>query len=191
MMFYHHSTKKNTYFYALVLINFMIREFKNKKPKLHKTVFVAESADVIGDVEIGENSSVWFNAVIRGDCSSIKIGKRTNIQDCSVLHVCEGLDVKIGDNVTVGHAAVVHACEVGSNCLIGMNSTILNGAKIGSNCVIGANAVVTEGMVVPDNSVVLGVPGKIVKTTTKELLHFIEKNAEEYVQLKNNYMQNR
>jgi len=166
----------------------MIIKHKNKTPVLHKSVFVAPSSDIIGDVKIREDSSVWFNSVIRAEDNSIKIGRRVSVQDCCVLHVDKECGMTIGDNVVVGHSAVVHGCKIGSNCLIGINATVLSGANIGDNCVIGANALVTENMNIPEESVVLGVPGKIVKKITKELKDFIKNDIKEYVQLKDNYM---
>lgn len=130
----------------------------------HKTVFIASSASVMGQVSLGEQASVWYGAVIRADVEKIIIGHRTNIQDTAVLHADEGSPTIIGDDVTVGHGAIVHGATVGDGSLIGMRATILNNAKIGKFCIIGAHALVTEGMEVPDFSMVLGTPGKVVKS---------------------------
>ena len=132
-------------------------------PEIHKTCFIAKSAVIIGDVSIGKNCGVYPQAVIRGDENSIVIGDGSNIQDCCVIHVDADHNVKIGNNVTVGHSATVHGATIGDNCLIGINATVLNGAEIESGSIIGANALVTTDMKIPKNSLVLGVPGKIVK----------------------------
>ena len=126
--------------------------------------WVAENATVIGQVEMGKQVSVWFGAVIRGDNSKIKIGDFSNVQENAVLHTDAGIEMHIGSYVTIGHQAMLHGCTVGDNTLIGINSVILNHAVIGKNCIIGANALIPEGKVIPDNSVVMGSPGKIVKT---------------------------
>lgn len=136
----------------------------DKKVRCMGTCFIAPNAAVIGDVELGANTSVWFSAVIRGDNDRIIVGDGSNIQECAVLHVDPGVPLTIGQNVTVGHKAMLHGCTIGDGSLIGMNAVVLNGAKIGKNCLIGANALVTENSVIPDNSLVLGSPGKVVKT---------------------------
>lgn len=159
------------------------------KVKKEKDVFIAPNATVIGDVELGENSSVWFGAVLRADNDKISIGKRTNIQDNAVIHVDPGMPVTIGDEVIVGHAAIVHGATIGDNTLIGMRSTILNGAIIGKFCIIGAHTLVTEYMEVPDFSMVLGSPGKIVKQLGPVHFEAIKKNAAVYVELAKKYME--
>ncbi len=126
--------------------------------KIHSSCFIAENTKIIGDVTIEENSSVWYNTVIRGDENSVFIGKGTNIQDNVVIHVTEKNPVIIGKNVSVGHNAVIHAAKIGNNCLIGMNATILTGAEIGDGSLVGACTLVTENMSIPENSLVLGVP---------------------------------
>jgi carbonic anhydrase/acetyltransferase-like protein (isoleucine patch superfamily) len=136
---------------------------------------------VIGDVEIGDFSSVWFNAVIRGDRNSIKVGNRTNIQDNVVIHVDSINGVQVEDYVSVGHGAVLHGCKIGNNVLIGMNSTVLNGAEIGKNSIVGANALISEGKKFPENSLIIGVPGKIRRETEDVEIKNIAKNAAEYV----------
>lgn len=125
--------------------------------------WVAPNATLIGSVILGDNASVWFNAVIRADNDTIEIGDNTNIQDGSVLHVDHGVPMTIGHGVTVGHKVMLHGCTIGDNSLIGINAVILNKAKIGKNCIIGANSLVPEGMVIPDNSLVMGSPAKVVK----------------------------
>lgn len=166
----------------------MVRmEFKGKIPKISGTAFVADSADIIGNIEIGDFSSVWFNAVIRGDENSIKIGNRTSIQDNAVIHVDTHEGVEIGDNVTVGHGVVLHGCKIEDNVLIGMNSTVLNGAEIGKNSIVGANALVSQGKKYPENSLIIGVPAKVKRETNEAEVEGIRKNAEEYVELAKEY----
>lgn len=151
------------------------------KPTFPDSVFVAEGARVYGSVSVDENSSIWFNAVVRAEHGEITIGSGTNIQDNCVVHVDKGGSVKIGDNVTVGHGAIVHGCQIDSNTLIGMGSIILNDAKIGKNCIIGAGALITEGKEIPDNSLVVGVPGVIKRKITDAEIKHITENAIHYV----------
>jgi carbonic anhydrase/acetyltransferase-like protein (isoleucine patch superfamily) len=165
----------------------MIMNFKGKSPKISETAFIADSADVIGDVEIGDFSSVWFNAVLRGDRSKIKIGNRTSIQDNVVIHADPENGVQIGSEVSVGHGAVLHGCRIGNNVLIGMNSTILNGAEIGKNSIVGANALVPEGKKFPENSLIIGVPGKVKREIEKSEIEAIAENAVEYVEFVREY----
>jgi len=148
----------------------------------HDTVFVAPGAHVIGNVELQENSSVWFNAVIRGDCDKITVGRNSNIQDGSVLHTDEGVPLTIGEGVTVGHKVMLHGCTIGDYSLIGINAVVLNGAKIGKHCVIGANALITEGMEIPDGSLVVGSPGKVIKSLSDKQRAQLELSAAHYVQ---------
>jgi carbonic anhydrase/acetyltransferase-like protein (isoleucine patch superfamily) len=143
--------------------------------------FIADSADVIGDVVLCENSSVWFNAVLRGDNDTITIGENSNVQDGAVLHTDPGVKLTLGNGVIVGHNAMLHGCEVGDNSLIGIAAVILNRVKIGKNCIIGANALVTENTVIPDNSMVLGSPAKVVKTIDDATAAFLKLNAQVYV----------
>lgn len=161
----------------------MIKDLKGKKTNIHKEAFVAGSADVIGNVTIGEGSSIWYGAVARGEMSHIKIGKFTNIQDNATLHVDTDLPCEIGDYTTVGHNAIIHGCIVGSNCLIGMGAIILNGAKIGDNSIIAAGALVTERTEIPPNSLVMGSPGKVVRELGEEDIEGIRKNAIIYEEL--------
>ena len=143
--------------------------------------FVADNATVIGRVVLENNVSVWFNAVIRGDNALISIGENSNIQDGAVLHSDEDVPLTIGKNVTVGHKAMLHGCTIGDNSLIGINAVILNGAKIGKHCLIGANTLITEGKEIPDGSLVMGSPGRVVKTLSPEQQHDLIKSAETYV----------
>ena len=136
---------------------------KGVVPHLHPTVFVAAGARIIGDVEVGESSSVWFNTVIRGDILPIRIGRRTNIQDGCILHTKDGFPLTVGDEVTFGHAAIAHGCTIGELCLLGIGCIVLDGAVIGRGSVIGSGAVVPPGTAVPPHSLVMGVPGKVVK----------------------------
>ncbi|MDW5549490.1 gamma carbonic anhydrase family protein [Methanosarcina sp.] len=165
----------------------MITSYKDKNPKISKTVFVADSADIIGDVEIGDSSSIWFNATLRGDQNKIKIGNRTSIQDNVVIHVDSTNEVQIGDNVTIGHGAVLHGCRIKNNVIIGMNSTVLNGAEIGKNSIVGANALVPEGKKFPERSLIIGVPGKVKRELEEVEIEAILRNAEEYVELTKEY----
>ncbi|BDX06504.1 gamma carbonic anhydrase family protein [Planctobacterium marinum] len=154
----------------------------------HESVFVAPGAHVIGNVELQENSSVWFNAVVRGDCDKITVGKNSNIQDGSVLHTDEGIPLSIGEGVTVGHKVMLHGCEIGDYSLVGINAVVLNGAKIGKHCVIGANALITEGMEIPDGSLVVGSPGKVIKTLSDKQKAHLELSAVHYVQNAKRFM---
>jgi carbonic anhydrase/acetyltransferase-like protein (isoleucine patch superfamily) len=144
--------------------------------------FVAPNATVIGNVELHDCSSVWFNVVIRGDNDPIIIGSGSNVQDGAVLHTDPGFTLRIGSNVTVGHQAMLHGCEVGDGSLIGINAVVLNGAKIGKGCLIGANALVTEGMQIPDYSLVVGSPAKIKRTLSAEQVAGLQENALHYVE---------
>lgn len=160
-----------------------------KKAMIHESAFVAEGAVVIGDVELAEDVTIWFHAVIRADREKIKIGRGSNVQDCSVVHVDAGFPVKVGENVVIGHGAVVHGCEIGDNTLIGMGAIILNGAKIGRNCIIGAGTLVTQNTIIPDNSLAMGNPSKIKRQVTEEEMKAHEVNAAEYVEQGRKYKQ--
>ena len=145
-----------------------LETFLRKKPTLGKNVYIAKGAMVLGDVTLGDNASVWYNAVVRGDINKIVVGEGSNIQDNAVLHLADDFPCILGKFVTVGHSAIVHACTIGDECLIGMGATILDGAEIGEQCLIGAKALVTQGMKIPPGSLVLGSPAKIIKTLTPE-----------------------
>lgn len=153
-----------------------------KYPKIHNSAFIAPSADIIGDVSIDEDSSVWFQAVLRGDINSIKIGKRTNIQDGCILHLENDLGCNVGNDVTVGHRAILHGCTIEDGVLIGMGAVILNGAVVKKGAVVGAHALVKEGQVVEPNTLVVGVPAKRIKTFENSFATNIEW-AQKYVQL--------
>jgi carbonic anhydrase/acetyltransferase-like protein (isoleucine patch superfamily) len=156
--------------------------------KIHKSSYIAPSAVIIGNVTIGENCGVFPNAVIRGDANSIVIGDGSNIQDCCVIHTDADHQVNIGKNVTVGHSAMIHGATILDYCLIGIHATVLNGARINSGSIIGACALVTEDMVVPENSLILGVPGKIIKHDPR-FIDMIRRNAEIYQNLSQKHKQ--
>jgi carbonic anhydrase/acetyltransferase-like protein (isoleucine patch superfamily) len=150
--------------------------------------YIAPGARVIGDVQLGENASIWYNAVVRADDRKIFIGAESNIQDNATLHVETDRDIWIGRGVTVGHNAIVHGCTVGDNTVIGMGAIVMNGAVIGENCIIGAGAVVTENQKVEAGSLVLGIPGKVVRTLTDEQIASNRENAVHYVKLAERYL---
>jgi len=144
-------------------------------------VFVAPGAHVIGKVVMQKNSSVWFNAVVRGDSDVITIGEDSNVQDGSVLHTDFGVPLTIGKGVTIGHKVMLHGCEIGDFSLIGINSVVLNGAKVGKYCVIGANSLITENMQIPDGSLVMGSPAKVIKPIPEQQQKMLEQSAQHYV----------
>ncbi|MBE0496044.1 MAG: gamma carbonic anhydrase family protein [Campylobacterales bacterium] len=170
--------------------------FEGISPSLHPSVFVAPSADIIGDVTIGEESSVWFNCVLRGDVHRIVIGKRCNIQDLSMLHVThytlpdksDGNPTILGDDVTIGHRVMLHGCVVEDACLIGMSATILDNARIGKESIVGAGALVTKNQVFPPRSLILGAPAKRVRELTDEEVAQLYTSAQRYVEYKNRYL---
>ncbi len=151
--------------------------------KIHPTAFVHKSSVIEGDVEIGEQSSIWPCAVIRADNCKITIGKCSSVQDNATMHGDPGQDVIIGDYVSIGHNAVVHSATVKDNCIIGMGSILLNGIVVEKNCLIGAGAVVTENKIIPEGSLVLGVPGKVIRQLTKDEIKKLRNNAEMYISL--------
>ncbi len=156
--------------------------YKGITPKIDASVFIAEGVHIIGDVEIGKDSSVWYNTVIRGDVNFIRIGERTNIQDNTVVHVTnKKFPTHIGSNVTIGHSAVIHACTINDYSLIGMGAIILDDAKVGPFALIAAGAVVTMGMVIPEGMLAAGVPAKIVRALTEDEKKFLEKSAQNYI----------
>lgn len=160
----------------------MIHSFKGEKPKIDDSALVVESAQVVGDVQIGEESSVWFNAVIRGDVNYIRIGKRSNIQDGCVLHVArKTLPLIVGDEVTVGHNVTLHACTIGSQCLIGMGAIVMDGSEVGEQSIVGAGSLVTPNTKIPPKSLVLGSPAKVKRELTDEEIRGIRESAANYV----------
>lgn len=155
----------------------------------HKNVFIADTARVLGNVELHDDVSVWFGAVLRADFDKISIGKRTNIQEGVIIHLDHGKPVTIGEDNVIGHGAMIHGATIGNFNLIGMRATVLNGAKIGNGCIIGAHALVTENMVVPDGSMVLGTPGKIVKTfSVDEVKMGVQFGVQEYLNEAKKYL---
>ena len=156
---------------------------ENKKD----SIVICPGAQVIGDVELGEDVSIWHGAVLRGDTDSITIGDNSNVQDNCVVHCTKGFPVEIGKNVSVGHGAVVHGCKLEDNVLVGMNATVLTGARIGMNSIIGAGAVVSEGKEFPEGSLILGVPAKAIKQVSEEQINLIQNNADNYVKLSKQY----
>ena len=166
----------------------MLRPYRGGMPVVHPTAFVDESAQVIGDVQIGAESSVWMNAVIRADVNSIRIGERTNVQDGTVIHVMHHTQpTAVGDDVTIGHGAIVHGCTVGSRVLIGMGAILLNGSKIGKNSLVGAGALVTEGKEFPPNSLIVGAPARAIKTLDEKAAKSVSFAADWYVKRWNQY----
>ena len=159
-----------------------IYELDGKSPQLGQGSWVADSAQVIGEVELGDNVSVWFGAVLRGDTEPIRIGADSNIQDLSVLHADVGKPLTIGARVTVGHQVMLHGCTIGDGSLIGIQAVILNGATIGRNCIVGAGSVVTEGKAFPDNSLIIGSPAKVVRTLDEGVAAKLAQSAEHYVE---------
>jgi len=166
----------------------MLRPYRGRMPAVHATAFVDASAQVIGDVEIGADSSVWMHAVVRGDVNAIRIGARTNLQDGVVVHVMhETHATAIGDDVTVGHSAVIHGCTVADRVLIGMGAIVLNGASIGSDSLVAAGSLVTEGARFPPRSLVMGAPARIKRGLTDAEVASILESARHYVELSRNY----
>ena len=157
--------------------------FLLKQPAIHPTAFIAPNATLLGDVTIGENASVWYNSVLRGDINRITVGKGSNIQDGSVLHLSAEHGCIIGDYVTVGHMAMLHACTIGDECLIGMGTIILDGVEIGERSIVGAGALVTQGKKIPPGSMVLGSPAKVVRTLSTEEQSGLREWAERYARL--------
>jgi carbonic anhydrase/acetyltransferase-like protein (isoleucine patch superfamily) len=156
-------------------------EVDGKQPQVHESAWIADSAQVIGDVTLGADASVWFGCVLRGDNDRLSIGEGSNIQELSMLHTDPGLPLTIGRHVTVGHKVMLHGCTIGDESLIGMGAIILNGARIGRNCLVGAGALVTEGKEFPDGSMIVGSPAKAVRQLTPEQIERVRKSAPGYV----------
>jgi carbonic anhydrase/acetyltransferase-like protein (isoleucine patch superfamily) len=167
----------------------MIYALGERRPSIHPSCFVAESAQVIGSVALEQDASVWFNVVLRGDNDLITIGAGSNVQDASVIHTDDGLQVRLGRNVTVGHRVMLHGCEIGDATLVGIGAIVLNRAKIGRHCLIGAGALITENKVIPERSLVLGAPGRVVRTLSDEEVMRLEGSAAHYVQNARRYRQ--
>ena len=166
----------------------MIKSFQNKTPHLGKSVFISDTASVIGDVTLGDEVNIWFGAVIRGDMHYIKIGNRTNIQDNAVVHVTTAVSpANVGSSVTVGHGAIIHGCTIENHCMIGMGTIVMDDAVIGEGSLIGAGALVPPNMKVPPKSLVVGMPGKIVRKVTSEEYTMIKERPQEYIELAASY----
>jgi carbonic anhydrase/acetyltransferase-like protein (isoleucine patch superfamily) len=159
-----------------------IYELDGTAPQMAESAWVADSAQVMGNVVLGEDSSVWFGAVLRGDTETITVGKGSNVQDGSVMHADHGFPLTLGEHVTVGHQVMLHGCTIGDETLIGIGATVLNGAKIGKNCLVGARALVTEGKEFPDGSMILGSPAKVVRSLTPEQIEGLRRSARHYVE---------
>jgi len=167
----------------------VLRPYRGVLPRVHPTAFIDDSAQVIGDVEIGEESSVWMAVVVRGDVNRIRIGRRTNVQDGTIVHVMlETHATTIGDAVTIGHGAVVHGCTIEDQCLVGMGAILLNGAHVGTQSIVAAGTLVTEGMKVPPRSLVMGSPGKVKRLLTQAEIASIQQYADRYVGYRREYM---
>lgn len=167
----------------------MLYQLGDRHPVLRGTAhFIADTASVIGSVILEDRVSIWFNAVLRGDNEPIHIGANSNIQDGAVLHTDPGVPLTVAENVTVGHQAMLHGCNIGSGSLIGIKAVILNRSSIGKNCLIGANSLITEGKVIPDNSLVVGSPGKVVRTLTDAEIAAMHANTAHYVALSTRYL---
>ncbi len=166
----------------------MIHSLDGRTPRIATSAFVAGSADVIGAVEIGENSSVWFNAVLRGDIEGIRIGANSNIQDGCIVHTNIGIPTIVGDWVSVGHRAVLHACTIGDHCLIGMGAVVLNNVRIGEGAIVAAGAVVLDDTVIPPRSLFMGVPAKFRRQLDEKDRAFIDLHAMHYLQHRERYL---
>lgn len=165
----------------------MIHTIKGQTPQVHESVFVAWNSEIAGQVSIGEGSSIWFSASIRGDMNSVTIGRNTSIQDNAVIHTDSRKGAVIGDNVTVGHGAILHSCTIGNGTTVGMGSIVLDGAKIGANSMVAAGAVVPPGKEFPDNSMIMGSPAKFVREMRPEEIEGIAQNCQAYVGLGQQY----
>mgnify|MGYP000005846328 CR=1 FL=1 len=167
----------------------MITPYRTAVPRVHPTAFVHEAAHVIGDVELGEDASVWPGAVLRGDVNAIRVGRGTNLQDGTVVHVNrQGPPTVLGDFVTVGHAARLHGCRIASHCLVGIGAIVLDGVELGEECLVAAGAVVTPNTKVPPRSVLMGTPARVVREAREEDLALIRRSAQNYIALKNDYL---
>ena len=170
----------------------MIKTFQGKSPKIHETAFIAENAVIIGDVEIGERASIWYNCVLRGDVNYIRIGAGANIQDGTIIHVSRGQDFPtvVEERVTIGHSATVHGCYVETGSLIGIGAIILDGARIGKNSLVAAGSLVTPGTVIPERSFVLGTPARVKRELTDEEVANLQKFWQNYIALSAIYLEN-
>jgi len=161
----------------------MVRSFEGKRPSVSRASFVASSADVAGEVELGEGASVWYGAVLRADLAPIKVGPGSNVQDGAVVHVDEDHPCVLGEDVTVGHRAVLHGCSVGDRCLVGMGAILLDGSAIGEECIVGAGSLVTQGKAFPPRSLILGSPAKVARELRPEEIASLREHARSYQDL--------
>lgn len=167
----------------------MIIEYEGKRPQFHSSVFLAPTGVILGDVVLGEDCSVWYGAVLRGDINTIRIGKRVNLQDMVMVHVDDGAySTEVGDDVTVGHRAIIHGCKIGDLCLVGMGSILLSGAKIGEGSIVAAGAVVMENKVIPPRSLVAGIPGKVLRHLSDKEIEGLKEHARSYAALAATYV---
>jgi carbonic anhydrase/acetyltransferase-like protein (isoleucine patch superfamily) len=165
----------------------MIEKYKDLNPKIHGSCFVAPTADIIGDVTVGEKSSIWYKTVLRGDVNKIEVGSYTNIQDGSIVHVADEYPTIIGNNVTIGHGAIIHGCTIEDGAFIGMGAIILDGAVVGEGALIGAGALVTEGKEIPPHSLAVGIPAKVIKRLSEENIQMAKDRAIKYAKLAKEY----
>jgi carbonic anhydrase/acetyltransferase-like protein (isoleucine patch superfamily) len=165
----------------------MIVRHKNSNPQIDENAFVADSADIIGKINLEEDTSIWFGAVLRGDCNSIHVGKGSNIQDNCTVHVGKNSPVEIGANVTVGHNAIIHGCKIGNNSLIGMGSIILNDAEIGEDVIVGAGSLITSGKKIPSGVLCIGSPAKVIRELTEKEREYVRASALSYIEESKNY----
>jgi len=159
----------------------MIKGYKGSNPEIHESCFVAQSADIIGNVKIGQNSNIWYNTVLRGDENPIIIGENTNVQDGTIIHINTSTKTVIGNNVTIGHKAIIHACTIGDNTLIGMGAIVLDGAQIGEFTLLGAGSLVPPGKSIPSGVLAMGSPAKVIRELTEEEKQSLTKSALDYV----------
>ncbi len=159
-----------------------VYEVDGKAPQVAPSAWIADSAEVMGNVSVGADASIWFGCVLRGDTESMSIGEGSNIQDLTVMHADRGLPLTVGKHVTVGHKVMLHGCTIGDETLIGIGAVVLNGAKIGKNCLVGAGSLVTEGKEFPDGSMIMGTPAKVVRQLTPEQIEGLRASAKHYVQ---------
>ena len=166
----------------------MLYDLGERKPSIHPSCFVADSAQVIGSIRLEQDASVWFGAILRGDNELLTIGPESNVQDGSIIHTDAGIEVRLGRGVTVGHRVMLHGCEVGDYSLVGIGAVVLNRAKIGKHCLIGAGALITEDKVIPDRSLVLGSPGRVVRQVSDNEVLVLEGSAAHYVHNARRYL---
>ena len=169
----------------------MTHEYRGMRPDIDKATFVAESAELAGDIRVGENASLWYHVSMRGDLARIEVGEESNIQDNAVVHVSPDVPTLIGSRVTVGHSAIIHACTIKDGCLIGMGATVLDGSTIGEESIVGAGALVTQNKEFPPRSLIIGSPAKAVRSLSEEEVKAVRENCDEYVELARRYAESR